>query len=264
MSAERDPTLLRRASDSPTSLVDALELAKGELPSPAEIDQLALRLESESAASGDENSTVVNRRRNRPSSIRPMAAGATVGFKLLLAAAVLAAGVGGAIFWSTRALAPIKPQSNPTAPPAPARARAAVPADTTNAPPHEEPEPPVQKDRAGAPRIEHSSKPPDPSESTTAELPKSADFADTEANESTLLGRAEQLLASNPSAALGLTDQHAKSFPSGALAQEREFIAIQALVALGRRDEAVARAARFRSSFPASAHLRRLDILLGK
>jgi hypothetical protein len=122
----------------------------------------------------------------------------------------------------------------------------------------------VQNDRAGAPRIEHSSKPPDPSESTTAELPESADFADTEANESTLLGRAEQLLASNPSAALGLTDQHAKSFPTGALAQEREFIAIQALVALGRRDEAVARAARFRSSFPASAHLRRLDILLGK
>jgi hypothetical protein len=46
------------------------------------------------------------------------------------------------------------------------------------------------------------------------------------------------------------------------LVQEREMIAIEALLKTGNRAEANARASSFRSQFPASSHIRRLDTLL--
>ena len=82
--------------------------------------------------------------------------------------------------------------------------------------------------------------------------------------EVSLLGRAQQALASDPNAALALTDEHARHYPAGVLRQEREFIAIQALHRLGRRSEAAARADEFLSRFPDSAHHRRIDLLLGR
>jgi hypothetical protein len=45
------------------------------------------------------------------------------------------------------------------------------------------------------------------------------------------------------------------------LAQERDVLAIQALIALGRTDEARARRERFLAAYPGSAHKRRLDAL---
>jgi hypothetical protein len=56
-----------------------------------------------------------------------------------------------------------------------------------------------------------------------------------------------------PTAALQATAKHQRSFPRGVLAQEREAIAIRALVMLGRRGEAQQRASRFRTVFPDSA-----------
>ena len=47
------------------------------------------------------------------------------------------------------------------------------------------------------------------------------------------------------------------------LAQECEIIAIEALVKTGRKDEARKRANRFKSRFPGSSGIRRLDVLLG-
>ena len=79
-----------------------------------------------------------------------------------------------------------------------------------------------------------------------------------------LLGRAHQALSSNPARALSLTEQHRRDYPSGALGQESDVIAIEALVALGRTGEAEAAAARFRARYPSSAHLRRLDRLVGQ
>ncbi|MET0792442.1 MAG: hypothetical protein ABW061_13055, partial [Polyangiaceae bacterium] len=64
-------------------------------------------------------------------------------------------------------------------------------------------------------------------------------------------------------AALVLAAEHAREFPAGVLTQEREVIAIDALLRLGRRSEAEARAASFHRQFPASAHGRRVDVLLG-
>jgi hypothetical protein len=43
------------------------------------------------------------------------------------------------------------------------------------------------------------------------------------------------------------------------MSQEREMIAITALVRLGRQEEAYARAERFRRNYPKSAYLRQID-----
>lgn len=60
------------------------------------------------------------------------------------------------------------------------------------------------------------------------------------------------LARQNFRAALDATEQHAGKFPSGHLAEERESLAIQALVGAGRDAEARTRAARFRAKYPHS------------
>jgi outer membrane protein assembly factor BamD (BamD/ComL family) len=56
----------------------------------------------------------------------------------------------------------------------------------------------------------------------------------------------------DPAAALEAAEQHARAYPTGILAQEREAMAIRALVMLGRTPEAQARTDLFRSRFPDS------------
>jgi outer membrane protein assembly factor BamD (BamD/ComL family) len=68
-------------------------------------------------------------------------------------------------------------------------------------------------------------------------------------------------MGSDPSGALRLAEQHRSRFPRGTLAQEREVIAIDALVRQGRTTEAQGRAERFRMLYPRSSHLDRLPIL---
>ena len=78
-----------------------------------------------------------------------------------------------------------------------------------------------------------------------------------------LLERAQDALRSRPAEALALCNDHAQRFPGGMLVQEREVIAIEALIKTGRKDEARRRADRFKARFPGSSHTRRLDALLG-
>ena len=84
------------------------------------------------------------------------------------------------------------------------------------------------------------------------------------APESLMVSRAhDALLQGAPDRALALAADHARAYPKGALAQEREVIAIEALVAQGRSTEARSRAASFRSAYPSSAHLGRIERLVG-
>jgi hypothetical protein len=80
--------------------------------------------------------------------------------------------------------------------------------------------------------------------------------------EMALLHSAQDALRTSPSSALGKTAEHARRFPRSALAQEREVIAVEALVKLGRKDEARARVARFEKTYPGSTHARRLAALV--
>jgi hypothetical protein len=94
------------------------------------------------------------------------------------------------------------------------------------------PRTPVAPPKASAPRP--------PTSSPNLEQPDSP--AQGLAAEVALLGRARSVLALDPSSALALADLHRKDFATGQLGTERELIAIDALVRLGRRDAAERRA----------------------
>jgi outer membrane protein assembly factor BamD (BamD/ComL family) len=55
-----------------------------------------------------------------------------------------------------------------------------------------------------------------------------------------------------PARALQALEQHAAEFPAGMLAEERESLWIQALVAQGRKGDARAKADAFREKYPGS------------
>jgi hypothetical protein len=79
-----------------------------------------------------------------------------------------------------------------------------------------------------------------------------------------LLNAAQRALAANPAEALAKCDELARTYPRGMMVEERERIAIEALVSLGRRAEAERRAAAFHKSFPRSSYGPRLDAILKK
>jgi hypothetical protein len=83
------------------------------------------------------------------------------------------------------------------------------------------------------------------------------------AAESALLDVARTAVArGEPDRALDAVDRHAKQFPHGLLAEEREALAIKALVLAGRGQEARDRAASFRERYPGSMFLRSIDASL--
>lgn len=72
----------------------------------------------------------------------------------------------------------------------------------------------------------------------------------------------EEVRAGRSAAALTQLEQHEKSFPDSSLAQERDVLRIEALVKLGRREEAATRVDAFKKRWPTSTHLVRLEALL--
>lgn len=115
----------------------------------------------------------------------------------------------------------------------------------------EPPPPPPASAAPAAPRV--AAPPPAPA-------PSAAQVADDEVS---ILRAAQTALASDPTAALAHAERHAARFPRGVLLEEREAIAIEALVGLDRLDDARARFARFVAAFPRSGYrvrlARRLD-----
>ncbi len=83
--------------------------------------------------------------------------------------------------------------------------------------------------------------------------------------ERSLLDIARGALARGEGAeALAAVDRHGREYPDGALVEEREALAVKALVALGRRDEARARAQRFEQRFPNGLMLRAVKGAIGE
>lgn len=104
----------------------------------------------------------------------------------------------------------------------------------------------------------------DPSTSSHASARAPAPSATSSlAAERVLLDDARGALgAGDAGKALSLADEHGRRFARAQLGEEREAIAIQALVALGRNDEARARAARFRAVAPNSLFMPAIDAAL--
>lgn len=97
------------------------------------------------------------------------------------------------------------------------------------------------------------------SAASTAPGPSSATGAPSEIE---LLRDARLALRQSPAAALAFAEQHARLYPQGKLTQERELIAISALVASGRRTAALSRGARFEQAFPTSPYRKQVGELL--
>lgn len=76
-----------------------------------------------------------------------------------------------------------------------------------------------------------------------------------------LLTRARRISLAQPARALALLEQHRAQYPHGTLAEERELLAVEALLREGREAEARTRAGAFRAEHPRSLHVRRLDAL---
>ena len=86
--------------------------------------------------------------------------------------------------------------------------------------------------------------------------------ANVPTDELALLEQASRALDTSPQEALSLTDEHMKRFRAPKFAQERERLAVVALVRLGRRDDAKRRADAFEAAFPESPHLTRVRELV--
>jgi hypothetical protein len=103
------------------------------------------------------------------------------------------------------------------------------------------------------PRASGNPRGPDPSAAQAQATRRPAVVGSDLAAERALLDGARHALESeDAAAALAAVDLHQRRFPNGLLAQEREAIAVRALLALGRRDEAAKRATRFHARFPDS------------
>jgi len=141
----------------------------------------------------------------------------------------------------------LEPITGPASPPAPAAARVQTPSlsnVTTNA-------------ASPGPLIDRA---PSTTPTAGASAPKAgfAPLLDSGApafSELNLLQRANASLKTRPSEALALAEQHRSSFPNGNLAQEREVIAIKALLSLGEQARARLRLANFERLFPGSVHV---------
>lgn len=98
---------------------------------------------------------------------------------------------------------------------------------------------------------------------TRRTTPAPVDSGQQLAAESALLDIARTALArGEPQPALDAVGRHAAQFPRGLLGEEREALAIKALVLAGRGQEARARAAAFRAQYPASMFARSIEASL--
>jgi len=125
---------------------------------------------------------------------------------------------------------------------------------------------PVEQHRADEPPLVHPDELPTAAPTATASAPVArrttraaesnapARPATTESAEIDLLDRAHDALRSRPAEALALCDKHQAEFADGRFTQEREALAIEALVYLGRRDEAERRWSEFQQRYPTSNH----------
>jgi hypothetical protein len=135
------------------------------------------------------------------------------------------------------------------------------------APPANVPAPMTNRPNAagGTPKTTAVDRAPESTDSPAMNAPSPSPAATPPAmneTEVSLLTRAQEVLDRDPADALHLIAQHEARFGDGLLVQEREVIAIEALVRLGRMNEATIRVTRFHARFPYSAHGRRIDVLL--
>lgn len=266
-----EPQRLLESAEPGSGLLAAMRVGADELPTTRQLDGLAERLApllgagaAGAAAAGAGVSSLVHGATAAASpatATAPVAAAAgsaaVAGTKLATILAVLAlggAGFGGLV-WYTRAqhgAAPVEPAPSAVAvvAPAPSAAPVAISSSAPSAAPPTISISDLPSTAEAAPPARSGARDPSPA------------AGGSELGELELVQNAQSALGSDAARALALTSDHARRFPGGALAQERDVIAIDALVRTGRAAEARARAEAFRARYPSSAHLRRIAVLV--
>jgi len=241
----RDPTRLRHDPTGRSSGVDVL-LRGARRPQPPAADDLA-RL-----------GAVVDGLSRQPHVSAPrrwMVGGAT--------AIAVIAGLGTGV-WALRGGGrTVAPPASEIAPARVVAARARVEAEPPLA--VEQPSPPVAaaEPRAAATRPS-ARRPARPVIAPRTAPPATAAVAsaDTLAREIALIDAGRGSLATAPARALAVLETHRREFPHGQLAAEREFLAVEALLAAHRNDDARRRAADLAARYPSSSYAARAARLL--
>lgn len=259
MTSDHEPPRLRTLQgELPAELLLALQETSADHATPAELAALVDRV---NGTLRDPSSALKQARRSARSPVRRGRV-AAVALTFALGAAAGVVGSSAVFFVISSNSAEPRPSAAPPKKSPPARpATATVTAPEASAAP--EPAPDGSAAIAVQPATREPVRP--PARNSAAEPPSepSSRFVPGSRDEFALLARAQSALAPNPGLALALASDHERNFPNGALVQERELVAISALLRLGRRTEAVGRAARFHQQFPTSVHGRRIDVLLG-
>ncbi len=170
--------------------------------------------------------------------------------KIMVAASIVSAGV---VWWALPSTE-VTERPRSIAAPAPAAPAAPIkphvqPAATT---PEAEVESVAEPIEAAEPRVKRA----------RVAAPKIMEVPAANPSEIDLIRRAEGLRA-EPEQSLRALNEHARLYPTGMLSQEREVLAIEALLASAQRPAAEARAKALAAAHPGSAHLRRVRVLLG-
>ena len=214
-------------------LGESIRAARGAHGSAREVEQLAARMAGVAGAA---------------SRTAAKASGASPLVKALLGGAFVAAvGLG---FW-------LAPGESGEAPPS---ARPVAPAKVGAPPPSASAAAPAATPQAAASSVEPAA--PGPTRRRSLPRVASVPAAPSPEQELALLERSRAALDRDPALALGAAQAHARAYPNGILAQEREVLAIEALLKLRRRAAAIARAEQFVRHYPESSHMRRVRALL--
>lgn len=263
--------LLEESSDASPELRELLGSALDDGPSAAQLASLAARLAPLQPPPGPTAPAPA-----APASA-PLAGGTTVAtglkLKVLVGVAALTGAVGsfqaGRVYERARPPAVVHaqreraPEEGPRSAAPPEPVESAPRADGTPAPGPVAPAPVAE--RAPAPAASRSLPPrqPEVARKPVVEPPSEARTTSPEDEELLLIDDAHRALQRGAAEeALSLLRGHASRFEAGALAQEREVLAIEALVLLGRRPEAQRRAEEFQTKYPTSSYLIRLQKLL--
>jgi len=255
MTWTQDPPRLLDGGDN-ALLQGLLQAGREELPTAEQLEQLAARLgPALTDPGGGGSSSGSGAAGGAASGSAGAAAGAASSATLSIAKIVVAVAVGGvAITGATLSIRSSREShESPIAVTQASPSATETPSSAPVEPSSQAPVVSVAPEAGPAPRL---------SAAPTA-VPSASSTAAEPATEFELIQQAQSALGADPARALSLAGQHAKRFPGGAFAQEREVIAIQALLKLGRSGEARSRAERFARAFPGSAHVRRLEVLLG-
>jgi hypothetical protein len=244
---DEDPERLAQGADSP--LRSLIEAGRNELATDAQLTALATRLGPILGGGGGGSGGGAAA---HPTSLAATKAAAGISVSKAIAVALLGAATV-ATLWQ------VTSTSRATDPPPVERPSANLPPTGASvdplAPAPDPSTPAMVLPFMSAPPPKPS--PPPPNLPTAAASPNAGPV-----NELQLLRDAAKTIRENPTEALALCNRAAERFPKGSLAEERETIAIQALVALGRADDAKARAAAFRKRYPQSAFQQRIDQIL--